>query len=244
MEADPDLLKADIAPLLKHITPSIIQDILNELNQVELITLYEVSGRSYLQLTQFEKNQRNLRKDKEAPSRIPGPTPDLLRSKDGPSTELVGDKRREEKRSLREAEGGVGETKPPLDNPGPVDNPKPKSALLEKEPDALMDSLMEITTDIGTFITNPMDQRQIMLFVESNILKKNHAALLHCLKSLQKNLHNGTEIRSPRQYLEAALKIEDGKHNARENEERSNRFKRETPGIMSIGDILKNAVTA
>ena len=57
-----------------------------------------------------------------------------------------------------------------------------------------------------------------MLFIESNIKTKNHAAMMCCIKSLQKQLQNGIKIEAPKQYLEAALKIEDGKHNARDYE--------------------------
>lgn len=100
MEAQPDLIKADIAPLLKHITPRIIADVLDELNTVGLIVLYEVKGVKCLQITEFETHQKHLRKDREAPSHIPGPTPESILSNSGPTPDLLPLKRREEK--LRE----------------------------------------------------------------------------------------------------------------------------------------------
>jgi len=71
LEADPKLLKADIAPLLDHITSKVIQQILIELHNSGLIVLYTTNNKQYLQLVKFNENQKNLRKDREAPSIIP-----------------------------------------------------------------------------------------------------------------------------------------------------------------------------
>jgi len=89
MEANVDLLKADIAPLLKHITPAVLKNILNELHSIGLIILYSINGKQYLQLTQFDEHQKHLRKDREAPSRIPGPAPESLRTCSGPAPESL-----------------------------------------------------------------------------------------------------------------------------------------------------------
>lgn len=102
MESDPLLLKADIAPLLPHVTEKAICAILGELHASGLIVLYKIDQTDYLQLTKFDDNQPNLRKDREAASKIPGPTPESLRSNSGlppdklPS-KLSKDKLREEK---------------------------------------------------------------------------------------------------------------------------------------------------
>jgi hypothetical protein len=71
MEANPRLMKSDIAPLLDHITPKVIQDILDELKKEKLIILYQVENKQYLQLIKFDENQPNLRKDREKKSQIP-----------------------------------------------------------------------------------------------------------------------------------------------------------------------------
>jgi len=240
MEADPRLLKADIAPLLDHITPEVINSTLLELHKIGLIILYSTKDRSkkYLQIMKFEENQKNLRKDREAPSRIPEPSADLLRSESGPTPDELPLKLREEK--LREANARAREDDPPVDNS--------KNAPLEKEPepeepDALMTELREITEDIGNKTRNQYKMREVMLFIEANIKKKNHAAMMHCLKSLQKQLQNGERIEAPRKYLEAALKIEDGKHNAREHEERAKSFKGPPTrdGMMAIGRVFEMA---
>jgi hypothetical protein len=104
LEAQIDLLKADIAPLLKHITPRIIGDTLKELHAVGLIILYDINDKQYLQLTQFEPHQKNLRKDREASSVIPPPLPEQLRSDAGVTPESLHPSRAraEVKRSLRE----------------------------------------------------------------------------------------------------------------------------------------------
>jgi hypothetical protein len=71
IEADPKLLKSDIVPLLDHFTAKTIQNILIELHSSGLIILFEAEGNQYLQLVKFNENQKNLRKDREAPSVIP-----------------------------------------------------------------------------------------------------------------------------------------------------------------------------
>lgn len=73
MEANTRLMKGEIAPLLDHITPEKIQEILDELNRAELIVLYEINKKQYLQLMKFDENQPNLRKDREKKSVIPKP---------------------------------------------------------------------------------------------------------------------------------------------------------------------------
>lgn len=79
MEADPLLLKADIAPLLPHVTEKVIRAILDELHTKELIVLYYDGCSEYLQLTKFDENQPNLRKDREKDSTIPAPTAENIR---------------------------------------------------------------------------------------------------------------------------------------------------------------------
>jgi hypothetical protein len=222
MEADPRLLKADIAPLLDHITSAVINNVLLELHKIGLIVLYSSDDglKKYLQILKFEENQKNLRKDREAPSHIPGPTPAKVRQNSGEGPDLLPPKI---KLSLREAEGGVGETE--AQNDPPVDNSKDAPLKTEpKEPDALLFELRGLMEDISKKMPDVRKQRQVILFVEANI-QKNHNAVLHCIKSFHKQLQNGIAIEAPKQYLEAALKIEEGKHNARDHEARAEKYK-------------------
>jgi len=71
LEATPDILRAEVVPLL-HWTERTIQRALNDLDRVGLIQLYAVNGEQYLQFTMFEKYQR-LNPDREAKSEIPVP---------------------------------------------------------------------------------------------------------------------------------------------------------------------------
>ncbi len=90
LEADPDLLKADITPKLKHITPEKIEEVLVVLHNIGLIILYTVDKKEYLQLVKFEENQGTIRKDHEAPSNIP-PPPTKRQPKDVVKTDKGGD---------------------------------------------------------------------------------------------------------------------------------------------------------
>ena len=221
--ADPSMIKGSVVPRIKSFTEEKIEECLLDMADVGLINLYRVDGDKYLNLRKFEDHQ-NIKKEREAPSKIPAPgkeiqensrpTPDQLQTNSGVNQEQVQnstaqDKIRKDK--LREANAREGK------NLLPVDNSK-KEALIKKEPDTLLSDLKEIIEDIGSKITEPRKQREVMLFIESNIKTKNHAAMMCCIKSLQKQLQNGIKIEAPKQYLEAALKIEDGKHNARDYE--------------------------
>lgn len=82
--ADPDIIKGHILTKLKSWTNSKIEQHLKELENVGLLTLYEIDGEKYLEYINFKKYQL-LRPDKEAESKIPAPLP----NKDGSSTGVV-----------------------------------------------------------------------------------------------------------------------------------------------------------
>ena len=83
---DPEEIKEDCCPKLKYPIKKIAESII-ELSDVGLLNLYEVDGLAFIQYTKFDDFQLGIRKDKEAPSRIPNqgrtkdePTPSLYRS--------------------------------------------------------------------------------------------------------------------------------------------------------------------
>jgi len=85
---DPDDVKIECCPYLKYSMRKIAESIV-DLHNVDLLNLYEVEGKCYIQFIDFEDNQPGLRKDREAPSVIPDPlNPDQLRSESGPTPAL------------------------------------------------------------------------------------------------------------------------------------------------------------
>lgn len=70
ISADIRILKSRIAPILDHISHTIIKNSLVDMEQNDLITLYEVDGKKYLELKRFHKHQ-TLREGRERPSDIP-----------------------------------------------------------------------------------------------------------------------------------------------------------------------------
>lgn len=74
-----DYLKGNIVPYRKDFTINSIKKCVEELGQSPLVVLYG-NSRKYMQFLGFTKNQ-NIKKDREAPSDIPPPTPDQLKSK-------------------------------------------------------------------------------------------------------------------------------------------------------------------
>ncbi len=80
---DPEEIKEDCCPKLRYSIRRIAESII-ELANEELLILYELNKRPYIKYTKFEDFQTGIRKDKEAPSRIPDP----VRTKDGPTPSL------------------------------------------------------------------------------------------------------------------------------------------------------------
>ena len=76
MEANPRLMKSDIAPLLDHITPKVIQDILDELKKEKLIKIYFWYFAAIAQIpeapAEVKPKKAQLRQDSgEAPAEVP-----------------------------------------------------------------------------------------------------------------------------------------------------------------------------
>lgn len=80
---DPEEIKEDCCPKLKHSVHKIAESVI-ELADVGLLKLYEVDGRPFIKYAKFSDFQLGIRKDKEAPSRLP----DQVRTKDGPTPSL------------------------------------------------------------------------------------------------------------------------------------------------------------
>lgn len=73
MTGNPELIKATVCPLRPEITVGRIPGLLRQLVREGLVLWYETGGRQYLALPGFSRQQKGLRKDREAPSRIPSP---------------------------------------------------------------------------------------------------------------------------------------------------------------------------
>jgi len=80
---DPEEIKEDCCPKLRYSVMKIAESII-ELADVGLLKLYEVDGQVFIQYTKFDDFQLGIRKDKEAPSRIPNKG----RTKDDPTPSL------------------------------------------------------------------------------------------------------------------------------------------------------------
>jgi len=70
---DPEEIKIECCPYLKYSIKKIAESVI-ELDDVDLINLYEVNDKPYIEFVNFKENQPGLRKDRESPSIIPTPT--------------------------------------------------------------------------------------------------------------------------------------------------------------------------
>jgi len=197
--ADPVMVNNLVFTRLGHSVDNIAAA-LDELEASGLIIRYQVGNETYLNYPDFQEKQPKINKDKEGKPDIPLYTPDKLRSNAGITPEIVCPKIREDK--IREA-NTTPEQEPPVDN--------------------LMASLKTILDKTRERYPDERDQRKILVFVQANKRNMNHDAILHCLESLIKSKE---KVKAIPQFLEAVLKIENGKYNARESETRSNDFKK------------------
>jgi hypothetical protein len=83
---NPDVLRAQVAPMLSGITPELVRSVLATADRLELIKVYTAEGKTWVVYPKFKRNQQGMRYDREATSTIPPPTdtaPDWLRSDSG-----------------------------------------------------------------------------------------------------------------------------------------------------------------
>ena len=200
MEADPRLLKADIAPLLDHITPEVINSVLQELHDIGLIILYTAGGevKQYLEITRFGENQKNLRKDREAPSKIPAPGMEQVRSRSGVGPAELPPKI---KRSLRE------------DNIRPADAPfilPSKEEIQESSDPKIEEYIQQVCTRLYEEKIFP----EVHAFKNKAIKKKsNGRGVLHVLTRCYI-----AKPKDPWGYCQKIIAVEDGNYNARDYE--------------------------
>jgi hypothetical protein len=88
LEASPEIIKGVVMPYRKDFTLAVIKQCIEEIARVEGLIVYYGNSHKYMQFLGFTKNQ-TLNKDREAPSEIPAPTPEELKSKSGLSLSKV-----------------------------------------------------------------------------------------------------------------------------------------------------------
>ncbi|MGH8276468.1 MAG: hypothetical protein ACRETH_07215, partial [Steroidobacteraceae bacterium] len=121
MHGDPEVVKGTVVPRISGITPESVRGYLRAMHELDLVTYYEADGDLWLWFRGFEEAQPGLRKDREAKSTIPPPsppspagggsTPEPLRSNAGVGPAEVKEKfkRREDQDCVSNARTRVGE---------------------------------------------------------------------------------------------------------------------------------------
>lgn len=70
--ADPEVVKGQVVPRLKHLTPEVVEELLCDIASQGLIVRYENDGDRFLELRRF-KDEQKLRPGREKKSEIPAP---------------------------------------------------------------------------------------------------------------------------------------------------------------------------
>jgi hypothetical protein len=237
LEANPRLMKGDIAPLLDHITKEKIESLLVELDDAGLIILYEVDNKQYLQLVKFDENQPNLRKDREKKSLIPkAPAtkkqpPAELRQESGEAPAELPHKINISKDNIREAKGTP-------EQPQPVDN-SPVEEKTEPVKNAFFTEMEKEFSEVMTKIKAKYDykeQLEIQNWIKSNYKGKHPQALIHTLNSIVIEKRPEKPDISISLYLDKVINLENQNYNYADFLKKQEEFKK--PGPVSIGDIF------
>lgn len=110
---DPAVVRSMLFPRRQDITIERMEDYIREWALLGLIVWYESDGDTWISFPKFDKNQPGLRKDREAPSRIPQApelSEELLRSYSGATPELLPVKLKE----VKVIEGNSATTSHPI----------------------------------------------------------------------------------------------------------------------------------
>ena len=98
VHGDPQVLKGLVCPRIAGITPEVIRQTAAKAHELGLIEWYEFEGEAYICFPKFNENQPGLRRKREPPSELPGPTgnlPAMIRQPAGNDPAEIRPKRRE-----------------------------------------------------------------------------------------------------------------------------------------------------
>jgi hypothetical protein len=126
----------------------------------------------------------------------------------------------------------------------PVDNSEKDASSENEESEHPAPTLEEPDEEIKTAMREihekkgPRYAQQCLIFVQTKYRNGNGKAIIHCLNQVVKGIDN---IEHPKAYLEAAFKIENGKHNARDHDEAAQEYKKPVgkTGMETLGNIMK-----
>jgi len=244
LNGGPGHIKDEICPKIPYLTYENIPALLTEISSKTNVKWFMSGGRHWIHALKFNSEHQRLEK-KLGMDKLPSYSLAPVADKPQTSAQTVADKsvlkdkdKDKDKKKAKEVPGRGGQ-------PKPVDNSQPQ-AFLEKQknpdqpdqPDQKNEFLLKLQSAMekaARKFDSTQGQQEIVNFVKSNIRSRHPDAILHCINSL---IVNPGEIKSITQYLNAVLKIEDGRYNARDSERTCNELKRTTPGMMSLGDIL------
>lgn len=112
---DPAVVRSMVFPRRQDVTIEQMEEIIREWSEFGLAVWYEAQGDKWIWFPKFDENQKGLRKDREAPSKIPPPTgqtpdqirdtPDDIRQLSGQTPDQIPVKLREENVNRKEEKG-------------------------------------------------------------------------------------------------------------------------------------------
>lgn len=99
---NPEVMKAQVCPLVAGVTPELVRSTLALAAKLDLISVYEVDGETFVEYPKFAQNQQGMRYKREAASEVPensGVSPEWVRM---PPAECNGSKENGSKENGRE----------------------------------------------------------------------------------------------------------------------------------------------
>lgn len=158
MEADPEIVRAQVVPLRKSFTPKVVSECLDELEGAGAIVRYETNGSIYLNYPDFF-NHQSLKKDRIPKSEYPLPPWIRVGVDDAGKPNIILDStgfQRKAKEKRREEKGREGKGKR-----NPADSAAPSTYLNYKPSEKSEQEAGELLQDISLFFRkHPFSRKQ------------------------------------------------------------------------------------
>lgn len=143
IHGDPEVLKSIVVPRIKHITSEVVEQCIKEWATKGLVIWYTAGGDQWLQFPGFHENQKGLKKDREAASKIPAPeegsvipTHEEVPSNSGVDSEELTPNRKEE--NIKEKNTSSGTSSRSSSGKGKLQLPDEDKELYHKIKDAFL----------------------------------------------------------------------------------------------------------
>jgi hypothetical protein len=215
VKGNPEWLQGRIFPFDQDLTKIKFQKLLKGLADHNFIIPFDSNGENFYFIKNFLKHQKINR-------------PSLTRNPAPPDSINTGNQELERRGLIEDSRRTHGALTAVVISSSDSDSSSDSKSDSNKEKTALFqDQLQTILERIGNLMTSRGDFKSLCDVITAAATDgvTNRGALIHVCESFIRQLESGAVIERPAGYLNAALRIENGKHNAADYVRKSERYK-------------------